>query len=59
MLERVQGLSVVQAVSLSPRRPGFDLRPFCVGFVVDRMALGRVVLRELPPVSHTSFSYII
>ena len=29
MLECVQGLSIVQAASLSPRRPGFDLRPFC------------------------------
>jgi hypothetical protein len=60
MLERVQGRSVVQAVSLSPRWPGFDPRPFCVGFMTDRMALGRIVFRVLPPVFHIHpFSYII
>lgn len=53
VFERVQGLSTVQAVILSPRRPGFDLRPLCVGFMVSRMALGRVVL----PGASTSFSY--
>ena len=30
---------------LSPRRPGFDTRSVHVGFVVDRVALGRVFLR--------------
>jgi hypothetical protein len=46
---------------LSPRRPGFDLGPVHVGFVVDKVALGQVfppqVLRFspvsfIPPVLH-------
>ena len=32
---------------LAHRRPGFDRRPVCVGFVVDKVALGRVFLRVL------------
>jgi FOG: WD40 repeat len=37
---------MVQLVScqLFTERPGFDSRLFCMGFVVDRLALGRVVV---------------
>jgi hypothetical protein len=39
--------------SLSPRRPGFDSRPFHVRFVIDRVTLGQVFLRifQFLPVS--------
>lgn len=33
--------------SLSPRRPGFDFGPVCMGIMVDRVALGEVFLRVL------------
>ena len=33
---------------LSPRKRGFDLVSFPVGFVVDRVALGHFFLRVLP-----------
>lgn len=40
---------MVQAVSADflPRMTGFDLRAIHVGFVVNKMALGQVLLREL------------
>jgi hypothetical protein len=49
---------------LSPRRPGFALRPDHVGFVVDKVAMGQVSLRVLrfspvhisPPLLHTHLS---
>jgi hypothetical protein len=47
-------------VSVPPRRPGFDPGSVHVGFFVDKVALGKVFLRELrfspvnviPPVLH-------
>ena len=33
------------AAVLSPRVPGFDLKPVNVGFVVDRVSLGQIFLR--------------
>ena len=40
---------------LSTRRPGFDLQPADVVFVVDDLALGQVLspVRRFPPVSVT------
>jgi hypothetical protein len=47
---------MAQAVSLPPRRPGFDPGSVHVGFVVDKVALGQVVPRVLrfSPVSFIS-----
>jgi hypothetical protein len=35
---------VVSSLDLSLRRSGFDLRPICMGFEVDKVALGHVFL---------------
>jgi len=35
-------LQELKLAGLSPRRPGFDLRPFSVGFISDKVALGQV-----------------
>jgi hypothetical protein len=56
---------MTQAVS-GRRRSDFDTRPVCVGFMVDRFALGSVHLRIIrfspvsvnPPMLHTCISFI-
>jgi hypothetical protein len=49
MYEKSVGRAMAQAVSpgLSPRRPGFAPGSVHVGFVVDKVALGQVLLRVL------------
>jgi len=37
----------LSVASLSPQRPGFDPRSFCVTFVLDRMELGQILLKIL------------
>lgn len=42
-------LAVAQAVCRQlPRKPGFDPYPVSVGFVVDKVALRPVYIREIP-----------
>jgi hypothetical protein len=43
---------------LSPRRPGFAPWSVHVGFVVDKMVLGKVCLR-VPRFSHVNFGFSI
>jgi hypothetical protein len=52
--------------SLSLRRPRFDRRPVCVGFVVDKLAVEQVFLQVfqlrhviiIPPMLHALLSFI-
>jgi hypothetical protein len=40
---------------LSSRRPGFNSKPVCVGFMADKFALGQVFLRVPPfPLCHST-----
>lgn len=45
--------SVRSVAGLSPRRTGFDPKPFQVGIMVDKVTLGQIFLRalRLTPVS--------